>query len=68
MIYEYLSAGMVIPSDRPAKDKVLPKVILRSRENYFFAQSALIKLALPKAAQLGIFCRKISSVAPPQGT
>ena len=34
----------------------------------FLAQSVQIKLALPQAAQLSIFYRKISSEAPPRGT
>ena len=38
-------------------------------QKIFFAESMHVKHALPQAAQLSIFfCRKTSSVAPPQGT
>ena len=35
---------------------------------FLVAQSMPIKLALPQAAWLSLFYRKISSVAPPRGT
>ena len=37
----------------------------RLSDKTFFAQSVHNKLASPQAAQRSLFCRKMSSVAPP---